>query len=119
MQSFEEAAGDYLRHETKKGGAGSASLVAHAAIIAGVVAATASVGRGAAAVAVDTPLVFIPQPRSQPKPAEAPPPAVDPLLKVFRPLEQARPLCAVDGVAEVGRRELLPMYRQLALRRRL
>ncbi|HEX2711737.1 MAG TPA: energy transducer TonB [Candidatus Acidoferrales bacterium] len=66
--------------------AGALSVVAHAAIIAGAVAATATVGHGHGAVVVETPIVFFPEPRSEPNPPQAPP-EVGTLLKEIRTVE--------------------------------
>lgn len=53
--------------------AGAFSLVFHGAIIVFVAFATMQVGQAATSVRVDTALVFVSQPQSQPKPVEPPP----------------------------------------------
>jgi periplasmic protein TonB len=80
---------DTLIESGRRGGrkgpieAGIVSLFGHGAIVAAAVFATMQVGQAATGVRVDTALVFVTQPQSQPKPPEAPPPGV-PMFKGFQ-----------------------------------
>jgi TonB-like protein len=80
---------DTLIESGRRGGrkgpieAGIVSFVGHGAIVAAAVFATMQVGQAATGVRVDTALVFVTQPQSQPKPPEAPPPGM-PTFKGFQ-----------------------------------
>lgn len=64
--------------------AGVVSLFVHGGIVVSAVFATMQVGQAASGVRVDTALVYVAQPQTQPKPPEPPPPGVIPQFKGFQ-----------------------------------